>query len=413
MHRDWKLPLALAIAAVAVLAGASLGSAGPQATEAAARCNPSEKTQGVSSSEIKLGWIGPLSGPVAPPGQGALDGQNYYFDQINKAGGIKGRKIKLVPADDAYNPPQAQQAVRRLWEREKVFAIAGGIGTPNYVVLGSYLKQKHIIVIGPYAPARDVGTLKFPTTYMTWTNFIQEFYVIADHLAKKGFKKFAMLYQTGDVGNDAIAGAEAALARHKIKLIKKVPTESTTTDYSSIAQELKNTGAQVVLTIVQPTGTGQAIQAMRKIGYSPQFGSQSDMTDSSFREAFGKDVDGLIAATKVAGGGQWDTVKDPLVKRFVAQWKRGHKGKEPSGWNAVGYSAAQVTVRALQTAKAPTPSCLEEALQKMKKFRTGIIPPVTFGPNKRQGVLAVGLAQIKGKRLVQVQPFTEIKGSIG
>lgn len=400
----------LTLVVFAILATSSTAlSARDHVMAPAQTCNTKGPAPGISDDSIKFGWFGPLSGPLRTAGQAVVDGDEFYFDQVNKAGGIKGRNIDLVALDDQYNPAVSQQVVRRLVEKEKIFALAGGAGTPNFVAVGPYLKQKHVVAIGPYAPSHDVGTLKFPTTYMTWTNFVHEFDVLTNYLVtKRKFKRFAMLYQTGDVGDDAITGATKALKAKGLKLIKKVSTEATTTNYSAIAQELKNTKAQVVLVMVQPTGAGQAIQAMHKIGFNPQIAGQSDLLDASFRDAFGKDVEGVIAATKTAGGGQWNTVKDPLVKKFVRDWKAAHGGKDPSSWNAVGYATAAVVTQALKTSPALTVPCLEYALQHMKNFKTGIMPPVTFGPKQRQGVLAAGVAQIKNGKLIELEPFTKV-----
>jgi len=66
-------------------------------------------------------------------------------------------------------------------------------------------------------------------------------------------------------------------------------------------------------------------------------------------------------------------------------------------------------VKALQDAKALTRSCLMAALEGMKDFKTGILPPVTFGPTERQGVNAVGLVQLQGDHTVEVVPFRSLQ----
>lgn len=364
-----------------------------------ATCDMDADAAGVSDDLIKLGAFTPLTGPVAGPGIGAVEGQEYVFDKVNAAGGVNGRKIKFSALDDQYSAAYAQQQVRRLVEREKIFAISGGIGTPNFVAVLPYIEKNQIPAIGMYAPAADkVGTMKNPHVYMIWPNFVSEFNVIADYVARTDSDaSIALLMQSGDIGNDALKGMETALERHGRKIDNVLRTEATTTDYLPIAQELKEIGADWVFMVVQPTGIGQAIGSMAKIGYNPKVATQSDATDETFISAFPEEAEGISTPTKVAAL----TSDDPKVRAFVEDFTA-VTGKAPSMWNTVGFAQAMVTIEALQGAPALTHDCLELALQHMQGFETGVLPPVTFSPDNRQGTNAVGIARIDDGVVIQV-----------
>jgi branched-chain amino acid transport system substrate-binding protein len=401
LWRVAAVPLAVAVG----LAGCATQNAagGGGSNNAAGDCSKGN-AQGVTDSTIKLGAFTPLSGPVSPVGEAAVEGQKVYFDKVNAGGGVQGRKIEFITQDDKYDPAAALAAVRRLNTSEKVFALSGGAGTPNFVATLPYLKSNHVPAIGPYAPSNQVGVIENPDVYMIWPNFVDEFKVSVKWMVEnKKPKKIAMLQMTGDVGDDAMAGTKAALEGSGLKLEKVVNVEATTTDYSAAVLALKNTGADWVISINQPTGTGQVIQAAKKIGYNPKWVTQSDMTDAGWLDAFGKDAEGLVAATKAA---PLDS-DDPMVKDFVTTFTQA-TGKAPSLWNSVGYAQAQVTVEALQKAKALTRECLEESLQSMSGYETGLIPPVTFTKDERQGTKAVGVAEIVDGKVKQAAPFTPL-----
>lgn len=367
-------------------------------------CDVDGDAPGISDDTIKLGTFTPLSGPVAAPGQGAVDGQQVVFDRVNADGGIDGRMIEFTAVDDEYDASVAQQAVRRLVQQEEIFAISGSIGTPNFVAALPFIDQEQIPAIGPYAPSNQIGTMDNPMVYMIWPNFIDEYLVMTDYIiSEEGAENIAMLVMTGDVGDDALQGVEEAMAAYDMELVAQVSTEATTTDYSSIALELQNTDADWVLTIVQPTGTGQAIEAMQQIGYTPRIGTQSDMTDGGWISAFPEAAEGLIAPTKVAPLSS----DEPLMEAFRTEFTEA-TGEEPTMWNAVGYAQALITVEALESAPALTRDCLEYALQTMDGFETGIIPPVTFGPDERQGTKAVGLAEIRDGVVQELAPFVPL-----
>jgi len=400
--------VAFSAAAILVLSGCatqtSSESSTASATTAAASCDINGNSQGITDTTITLGAFTPMTGPVADPGNGTLLGQQVAFDAINAAGGVQGRQIKFVTADDKYDPAEAQKAAIRLNEQDKVFAFAGSIGTPNFVAVLPYIKDQKIPSIGMYAPSNQVGIIDNPNVYMTWPNFKDEFKVSTKYLVDNlKPTKIAMIQMAGDVGDDALAGVQAALAGTSLTLAKVVTVEATTTDYSPMVQQLKATGADWVISINQPTGTGQVIQAAKKIGYNPRWVTQSDMTDGAWIAGF-KDVsNGIVAATKVAALSGTDPDVQAFVKAFTAA-----TGKAPTMWNAVGYVQSLITIEALKNAPALTRECLEYSLQNMNGFKTGLIPPVTFSATSRQGTSAVGVGEIKNGVVEQVAPFLPV-----
>jgi len=86
---------------------------------------------GVYPDKIVIGSFQALSGPVAPIGISMRKGMDAYFNWVNANGGINGRKIEFIVADDAFNPSKTVVEVKRLVEQDKVFAIVGGLGTPG------------------------------------------------------------------------------------------------------------------------------------------------------------------------------------------------------------------------------------------------------------------------------------------
>ena len=85
----------------------------------------------MTADSIVFGQAAVLSGPASALGQGMKTGMNAAFDEINKKGGIHGRKIKLISADDGYEPEKSIVATKKLIEEDKVFALIGPVGTPT------------------------------------------------------------------------------------------------------------------------------------------------------------------------------------------------------------------------------------------------------------------------------------------
>ena len=89
------------------------------------------QNKGVTDTEIVLGTITDLSGPVANYGKESRNGMNMAVDEINAKGGVQGRKIRLLVEDHGYEPKRAVLAAQKLIQQDGVFAILGHLGTPT------------------------------------------------------------------------------------------------------------------------------------------------------------------------------------------------------------------------------------------------------------------------------------------
>ena len=98
--------------------------------------------QGISKTEIVIGSIQDLSGPIAGFGKQVRYGMMLRVDEINEQGGINGRKLNLIQYDDAYSPPKAVEQVRKLVEGDEVLFTFQIIGTPSNAAVQKYLNGK-------------------------------------------------------------------------------------------------------------------------------------------------------------------------------------------------------------------------------------------------------------------------------
>ena len=380
-----------ALLAYAALAGASAWGA--------TACDPDEKSPGVAAGEIKLGATMPLTGSAAAGGLGVSAGARAYYDMVNAAGGIKGRKVSYIVRDDEYKPAAAQQQMRALVQRDQVFAIAGGEGTPNFLAVVPLLEREKVPAIAPYAPSSELGTMRTPHVFMTAVTYVTEFAIMTKHVMETAHpQSLSLVGVQGNVGDDARAGMEQGAGPSvKLTYIPEVPG---TPDFTPIAAQLRDAAAPWAFLILTNADTGQLLQAMQRIGYKPQTAAWPGMDDPDYLKAFAPVSQGMVVAEETA---PLDSA-DPAVRRFVADFTK-LAGHAPSKFEELGWSQAQLVVKALQDAKALTRSCLMEALETVREFQTGILPPITFGPDRRQGVNAVGLVEIRGDKTVEVVPF--------
>jgi len=377
------------------------------ASAGAAGCADGDST-GVTDDEIVLGNTNILSGNIAFIGEDANEGFLVPIEQLNEAGGVDGRQVRLISYDDAYTPAKALDGTRRLVEQDNIFAWAGGVGTPTYLAVVPLLEEAEIPAITPFAPARSIGTMDHPLTYMTWANFIVEYETTANYLVENE----GMGTTGGDVafirfdtehGEDALQGAKNALAKVDADVILDIPTTPETTDYSGVALQVKNSGAEWIGVQLSSENGGNLLNAMKEIGYEPKMFTQSDYSDVSFVENFPDVAEGVYGAlsTRIFEDPPNETLQQHMEDLEAAT------GSEMTQWRAIGYQQGLLTAEALKRMEAPTRECLIEALQSIENFDTGIQAPVTFGPEERMGIDTVGVFQIQDGKVTIIKEFTE------
>jgi len=90
---------------------------------------PAAAEDGVAADAIVFGQAAVLEGPAAALGQGMRAGINAAFDEVNKKGGVNGRKLELVSVNDGYEPDRSIAMTKKLIEEDKVFALIGPVGS--------------------------------------------------------------------------------------------------------------------------------------------------------------------------------------------------------------------------------------------------------------------------------------------
>ena len=126
--------------------------------------------EGISATEIVIGTHQDLSGPIKGWGVPVSNGMKMAVEEINAAGGIHGRKIKLVLEDSGYDPKRAVLASQKMVERDKMFAMVGPMGSPTVLAAQDILFDAGVLQLFPltaaeftfkFDPAKPQERLKF------------------------------------------------------------------------------------------------------------------------------------------------------------------------------------------------------------------------------------------------------------
>ena len=351
--------------------------------------------QGVSKTEILLGTIQDLSGPLAGYGKASRNGMLLRIDELNEQGGVHGRKLKLQTEDDGYDPKKSVLAAQKLVNQDKIFIMVGHLGTAQNMSAMPVQFEKNVINFLPITAAREMYEPFHKLKYsFAATYFDQVRISLPKMVNEKSAKKVCTIYQDDDFGLEVLRGAEAALTALKMELVEKTSFKRGATDFSSQVAKMKAAGCDLVVlgTIIRET-IG-AIAESRKTGFTPTFLGTSAAYTDLIHKLGGKAMDGLYATMTVQHP-YLDESSQPM--RF---WAAKYKTKftdDPTVFSVYGYLIVDAFIRGAQ--KAGSNLNTETFIKAMD---TMVIPPDMFGaaqatysPTKRLGSSLSRLSQIQ------------------
>ncbi len=312
---------------------------------------------GVSATAILIGGTSPLTGPAASYATVAR-GAQAYFDSINATGGAAKRKIEYRIVDDAYNPAQTVQAVRRLVEQDKVFAVFNTLGTEANLAIRDYLNQMKVpqlfVASGATTWGRDAA--RYPWTIGFQPSYAAEGFVYGQYLAKTQKKaRVGVLFQNDDYGKDLLGSLKAGLGRSGSKIVAAEPYQVTSPDVGSQIGKLKASGANVLAIFATPTFAIQAYVFANRLGWRPlvinnAVSATSNTMTLASEGGKNKTVEGTISTTPLKDPLDTRWKNDPGMKQYRAILAKYAKGANPNDANhlygmAVAYEAVGLLKR--------------------------------------------------------------------
>ncbi|MDB0573173.1 ABC transporter substrate-binding protein [Ralstonia solanacearum] len=167
---------------------------------------------GVTADSIVVGQSAPLSGAAAPLGQQLSLGARLYFNAVNAAGGIHGRKIDFRVLDDAFDPDLTTRNTRTLINNAKAFALFGYVGTQSSLAAMKLANPEGIPFFAPYAGAQSLREPFVRNVFHVRAGFNDETAAIVQQIRVVGLKRIAVIHNDDAFGRAGLEGVHRALA---------------------------------------------------------------------------------------------------------------------------------------------------------------------------------------------------------
>lgn len=353
--------------------------------------------QGVTDTEILIGSNGDLSGVFAPFNVQAIKAAQQYFDEVNAAGGVHGRKIKFIVEDHGYQVPKAVQNFNKLVNSDKVFAMLLNLGTPHNIAGFKMMEPAQVANVSPLTAARQM--LEGDLTYK-WTgtsSYYDQLKAGVEYLAKQtGAKEICSMYFPSDFGLEVYEGTKEKAEELGLSYAAETTHKPDDQDFVGSLTKLREAGCDVVSTAVGVRQTIVLLGTAKKLGWNDVafIGSSA-----GFNTAVAKVPGGVTEGYYAAAG--WSDLEARLESNAeLKAWADKFKAEfgEDAGTAAqLGRTAAVTLVKGLEAAgKDLTPESFKNGMETVSFDDPIGDTKVTYGPGDHQGGDAIIISRIEG-----------------
>src|SRR6201995_4997229 len=170
--------------------------------------------RGVTDKEIRFGIVAPFSGSSRELGREMKLGIDTAFNRVNDSGGVNGRMLRLLAADDGYEPSRTLDAMKQLYDKDQVFGFVGNVGTPTSAVAIPYTLERRALFFGAFTGANilrndppDRYVFNYRASYAEETDAAVRYLIKIRKLQPKQIAVFAQADSFGDAGFAGVAKA--------------------------------------------------------------------------------------------------------------------------------------------------------------------------------------------------------------
>ena len=370
---------------------AKLASAAVMAAIGLMLAVPVASAQGVTATTVTVGQSAAFSGPAAELGNEMRKGILAYFEQVNRSGGVNGRKLALKSLDDGYEATRAAANTKKLVQDEDVFALLGYVGTPTSEAAKPIFTEARVPFVGAFTGAELLRAPFNRYIFNVRASYYAETDAIVNLLARMELKRIAVFYQNDSYGKAGLTGVERAMAKRNLQIVGTGTVERNSVDVAAAVKEIAAKDPQAVVMISAYKSCGAFIKEMKKAGSNPQFMNVSFVGSKALAAELGDTGRGVGISQVVPF--PWN-VGTPVVKDY--QRSLGSNGGE-NDYNfgsLEGYIAAKVFVEGLRRAgNSPTREGLVTALETLRDYDVGGFN-VTYTPTDHNGSKFVELTVI-------------------
>ena len=360
--------------------------------------------QGVTDTEIRFGMAAPFSGPAREMGHQLKLGVDLAFAQANDEGGVHGRQLKLVTADDAYEPNRTLNAMKELYEQQKVFGFVENYGSPTALISVPFALERHALYFGAFSGAPslrrdppDRYVFNYRAGYAKEADAIVHYLVRNRRLRPQDIGVLTQQDAYGEAGWEGVTKAMRTLRGGVPGEVFRMSYNRNTVNVDEAIAQLRRQRPAIKAVVLVATFRAAAkfIEKTRDLYpdmiYATISGVGSTGLASELMVLGPHYADGVICTQVTPAVDGYATVtmkyKNALAKYFPG---------EPADYSSLeAYLTASILIEGLRRAgPALDTESLVNVLESMQNYELGLGPKVSFGPSDHQALHKVWGTQL-------------------
>jgi branched-chain amino acid transport system substrate-binding protein len=390
---------------------------------------PIASAPGVTARGVKIGMSAAFRGTSAGLGTEFYRGAQAYFAEVNARGGVHGRMISVEALDDNYEALPCIKNTIQLIEQEKVFFLANYVGTPTLTRALPVMKRYgDVILVGNFTgaqPQREAPYVEH--VFNIRASYRQEMTALVEQFWQQGARRFGVYYQADAYGRSGTDGVARGLASRGARIVAEATYRWGAKFEESMvvaARALREAGVDVVLCTGAYQGCAAFVRDVRDLGWNVPISNVSFVGSDAMLgllvrhgRTTGRDYTRALVNSQVMPS--YDDANLPGVVEYRGLMDR-HNPAVPDSVRDASYAPqkysfislegfvnAKVIVEGLRRAGVnPTRAGFRQALESLKGFDLGIGAPLTFGPERHQGLDSVYFTRVHNERWVPVADWT-------
>jgi ABC-type branched-subunit amino acid transport system substrate-binding protein len=359
--------------------------------------------RGVTDTEIRFGISAAFSGAAKELGQNMKIGIETAFNAVNATGGVFGRRLRLIAADDGYEPKRTAETMKQLYEKDQVFGVIGNVGTPTATVGLPFALERKMLFFGAFTGAGllrsdppDRYVFNYRASYAEETDAVVQYLVKVKRLKTNQIAVFAQQDAYGDSGFAGVAKAVRALGGDDSAILRLNYTRNTV-DVDAAVDDLKKHRIPIRAVIMVPAYRAAAkfIEKTRDLYPNMIYTSVSFVGSTALANELmllGPRFATGIIVTQVVPAIEGHS---SLVLDYKAAMAKYFPGEAPDYVSLEGFVAANVLIAALKR-NGPDLDTekLVQTLENLRDLDLGLGTPISFGRSEHQGVHKVWGTQL-------------------
>jgi branched-chain amino acid transport system substrate-binding protein len=339
------------------------------------------------SSVWRVGAFLSLSGPESQFGNDTKDGIELAVDEVNAAGGVKGKPLKVIFEDDKSSPQDATNKVLQLVDRDKVVAVLGEVASARSKAGGIVANRRRVPMISPSSTNPDVtkvGPFVFRICFTDDAQGQAAARFVADTLKKK---RVAIFYASDDLYSSGLASEFREEAKKLgLEIVGEKQFLKNETNFTTYLTELRDAQPEIIYAPIYYNAMIPIARQAQAVGLkgSVFLGGDGWHAEGLVTDA-GQEMEGAHFTNHFAPDVPW-----PASQHFVKAYRERFR-REPSSLAAQGYDAALLLADAIRRATADTPQAIRDAIA------------ATQGFHGATGTITINAARNADKPIVMVQ----------